>query len=217
MARSKRKAKPPGPTPQRRNGRIALGVGGALVLLGIVVALTTVGDTAIRLRTYLLVFLPMLGGLAAIAYGATQVTSAGAAPREDVRRWIYGGLAAVFAVAYAVCNVFVMPNRLPAAALHLWTVPLFTALMAAGALLGNRYGWWLAVVAGSAVLASTILMIVRILASAAFLAGVYGAFGKAAASFALVAVALIVEVVALLPICLIKFLMTRVGRRAYGV
>ena len=34
---------------------------------------------------------------------------------------------------------------------------------------------------------------------------------------ALIAVALIVELVALLPIVQIKFLMTRAGRRAYGV
>jgi hypothetical protein len=58
---------------------------------------------------------------------------------------------------------------------------------------------------------------VRILISAAFLAGVYGAFGKAASTFAVVSVALIVEVVALLPIVQIKFLMTRAGRRAYGM
>ena len=31
------------------------------------------------------------------------------------------------------------------------------------------------------------------------------------------AVALLIEVVALLPICLVKFLMSRSGRRAYGV
>ena len=44
------------------------------------------------------------------------------------------------------------------------------------------------------------VLIVRVLVSAAFLAGVYGAFGKAAASFALIAVALVIEVVGLLPI-----------------
>src|SRR4029078_9472942 len=64
---------------------------------------------------------------------------------------------------------------------------------------------------------SVIFLLVRILISAAFLSGVYGAFGKAAAMTSLVAVALIVEVVALLPIVQFKFLMSRAGRRAYGV
>ena len=64
-------------------------------------------------------------------------------------------------------------------------------------------------------LLTTIILIVRVLVSAAFLAGVYGAFGKAAATFALVAVALVIELVALLPIVQIKYLMSRAGRRAY--
>ena len=40
----------------------------------------------------------------------------------------------------------------------------------------------MAIVAGSALLASTILLIIRLVASAAFLAGVCGAFGQAAAA-----------------------------------
>ena len=66
-------------------------------------------------------------------------------------------------------------------------------------------------------LLSTILLITRILISAAFLAGVYGAVGKAAAMTSLVAVALIIELVALLPLVQIKFLMSRAGRRGHGV
>jgi hypothetical protein len=111
----------------------------------------------------------------------------------------------------------VIPNRLPSAAFHLWTLPVCTLAMGAGTLIGGRYGWWTAIAAGSALLLSVIVMIVRILISAAFLAGVYGAFGKAASTFAMVAVALLVELVALLPIVQIKFLMTRAGRRAYGM
>ena len=47
------------------------------------------------------------------------------------------------------------------------------------------------------------------------LAGTYGAFGKAAASTALIGVAIVVEIVALLPVFQVKYLMTRAGRRAY--
>lgn len=136
---------------------------------------------------------------------------------RDLRRWIYGGLDLLFAAVYAIAIWKVIPNRLPSAAAHLWTFPLATLAMAAGTLLGTRRGWWIAVVGGSAVLLAMVLLIVRILISAAFLAGVYGAFGQAAATFALVMVALVIELVALLPIVQIKYLMTRAGRRAYGV
>ena len=49
------------------------------------------------------------------------------------------------------------------------------------------------------------------------LAGVYGAFGKAAAMSGLIGVALIIEIVALLPLFQIKYLRTRAGRRVYGI
>jgi hypothetical protein len=134
-----------------------------------------------------------------------------------MRRWIYGGLDVVFAVLYAVAIWKVIPNRIPSAAVHLWTFPLATLVMAAGTLLGSPKGWWIAVIGGSTVLLSTFVLIVRIAISAAFLAGVYGAFGKAAATFSLVLIALVVELVALLPLLQVKYLMTRAGRRAYRV
>ncbi len=136
---------------------------------------------------------------------------------RDIRRWIYGGLDVVFAIVYAIAIGTVIPNRLPSAAVHLWSFPLATLAMAAGTLLGGPKGWWIAVIGGSAMLLSVFLLIVRILISAVFLAGVYGAFGKAAATFSLVMVALVIELVALLPIVQIKYLMTRAGRHAYGV
>jgi hypothetical protein len=136
---------------------------------------------------------------------------------RDRRRWIYGGLDLVFAAIYAVAIWKVIPNRLPSASIHLWTFPLAALVMGAGTLLGTARGWWIAVIGGSAMLLSTFILIVRITISAAFLAGVYGAFGKAAATFALVMVALVIELVALLPIVQVKYLMTRAGRRAYGV
>ena len=123
----------------------------------------------------------------------------------------------VFAAIYAVAIAFVVPNRLPSASIHLYTFPFAMLVMGVGTFLGGRNGWWTAVVAGSAILLSTIILILRLLVSAAFLAGVYGAFGKAAASFALVMVALVIELVALLPIVQVKYLMTRAGRRAYGM
>lgn len=189
--------------------------GAALVIVGI--ALTLVSSGAAR---YFVVYAPIAAGALAIVVGAVRLTpetDPRLGPRPDVRRWIYGGLDLVFGAAYAFVIWKVIPNRLPSASFHLWSLPVCAIVMGAGTLAGGRYGWWTAIVGGSALLLSIIVLIVRILISAAFLAGVYGAFGKAASTFAIVAVALIVEAVALLPIVQIKFLMTRAGRRAYGV
>ena len=134
----------------------------------------------------------------------------------DTRRWIYAGLDLLFGVVYVVAIATVIPNRLPSASIHLWTIPAAMLAMGAGTLLGGRTGWRIALASGSLLLLSTFLIIVRILISAAFLAGVYGAFGKAAASFALLSIAIVVELVVLLPIVQIKYLMSRAGRRAYG-
>jgi len=184
------------------------------VLVGLALALPAFGS----LR-YAIVYTPIAIGIAAIVSGAVRLsppTSPALPPRPDARRWIYGGLDLLFGAVFAFTISSIIPNRLPSAAFHLWTLPMCTLAMGAGTLVGGRYGWWTAIAAGSALLLSIIVLIVRILISAAFLAGVYGAFGKAASTFAIVAVALIVEVVALLPIVQIKFLMTRAGRRAYG-
>jgi hypothetical protein len=140
-----------------------------------------------------------------------------ATPRRDLRRWIYGGLDIAFAAVYAYVLATVIPNRLALASFHMWTIPVLTALMGTGMLIGGRLGWWSAIVCGSLMLLSVFLLIVRIVISAAFLSGVYGAFGKGAVVFAFVLVALVVEVVGLLPIVQVKYLMTRAGRRAYGV
>jgi hypothetical protein len=137
--------------------------------------------------------------------------------RRDLRRPIYTALDLLFAVAQAVLILKVVPNRLPSASFHLWTLPVATFAMGIGMAWGRRVGWYIALIAGSVVLLSTVLLIVRIVISAAFLSGVYGAFGKAAAMTALMSVALIFELVALLPILQVKHLMTRAGRRAFGV
>ncbi len=68
-----------------------------------------------------------------------------------------------------------------------------------------------------AMLVLTIVLLGLLLASAAFLSGVYGAFGKAAASGVLAGAALVVELVAILPALQVKYLLTRAGRRAFGL
>ncbi|HEY1814643.1 MAG TPA: hypothetical protein VGG74_19965 [Kofleriaceae bacterium] len=140
---------------------------------------------------------------------------------RDIRPYVYLGLDVVFAIIYAVILVKVIPTRIASTALQLWTLPAFTIVMAAGtaSIFTPRLrarGRKVAIAGASLMLLSTIVLIVRVLASAAFLAGVYGAFGKAAAMFALVVIALVIELVALLPIVQVKYLLSRAGRRAYA-
>jgi hypothetical protein len=202
----------------RQRGRIALAGGVACLVAALVWIWLLPPATPLELWQIGLIGLLGIAGAAGLAAGGLHLDRrAATAVRHDRRRWIYGVLSLVCGIAYALGVLIVIPNRLPSAELHLLSIPIFTLMMAVGTLAGQRLGWWVAIVGGSLVLLSTIAIIIRILASAAFLAGVYGAFGKGAAMFALTSVAIIVEVVGLLPICQVKFLMSRAGRRAYGV
>lgn len=202
---------------RRKQGLSELALGAVLILAAGIITMFAIDGNVVTPATYAIVYGPMLAGVAALVIGSARLTPVDArAPLyRDPRRKIYGVLAVIFWLVYTVCVVKVIPNRLPSALLHLWAMPVFTFFMAIGLLVGNRHGWWLAVISGTVVIASAIMLILRILVSAAFLAGVYGAFGKAASTFALVAVALLVEVVVLLPLCAVRFLMSRAGRRAY--
>ncbi len=140
--------------------------------------------------------------------------------KADPRPYIYLALDQLAVVAFIFAIEKLVPTWMMSAKVHLWSIPVGFELLALGTAtifvpewrtLGRR----VALVGGSFVLASTCLIIVRLVASAAFLAGTYGAFGKAAASGAWVAVALIVEAVALLPLVQVKYLMSRAGRRVY--
>jgi hypothetical protein len=141
--------------------------------------------------------------------------------KRDPRPIIYLALDQLCVIVYAYVIRSVIPNRLPSAMLQLWSIPLCMQVMALGCATvfvpqWKRIGRIVAIVAGSLLLLSVIVLIVRVLVSAAFLAGVYGAFGKAAATFALIAIALVIEGVALLPIVQIKYLMSRAGQRAFA-
>jgi hypothetical protein len=142
------------------------------------------------------------------------------ATRTDPRPYIYLGIDQFAVIVYAIVIAKLVPTWLTSAKVNLWSIPLALQIMAIGtaSVFVPKYkklGRQIAIVGGSLLLLTTFIIIVRLLASAAFLAGVYGAFGKAAASGALIAVALVIEVVALLPIVQVKYLMSRAGRRVY--
>jgi hypothetical protein len=135
---------------------------------------------------------------------------------SDPRRWIYAVLDATCALGYAAAIGIALPRGHADAEIHLWSLPIAAAVAAVGTVRGNAAGRRLALAAATVWLAAAALLILRVCVSAGFLAGVYGAFGKAAASGAIVIAALVVEVVALVPLFQVKFLMSRVGRRAYA-
>lgn len=143
------------------------------------------------------------------------------AVKRDIRPYIYLALNQLFALGYFYIVISVIPNRLPSAKVHLYAVPIVMQIVALGAATifvpSLRKIGRIVVIAGlSLLLALAIVLIIRVLISAAFLSGVYGAFGKAAASTALMGVAIVVEAVALLPLFQIKYMRTRAGRRAYS-
>jgi hypothetical protein len=135
---------------------------------------------------------------------------------RDPRVPIYAGLDFAMAVLYAVTLFGVVPAR------HGWVQALSALLVGAAALMGvsmlirRTWSWWVGVAACTALLALAVTFLVLTVASAAFLSGVYGSFGRAGALLALVSAAVMVELVALLPAFQLKFLMTRAGRRAFG-
>jgi hypothetical protein len=202
---------------QHRRGRSEVALGVVLIVAAAIVTMFAIDGNVVTPATFAIVYGPALAGVAALVMGCVKLTPVTATQPlyRDPRRKIYGVLTLIFGAVYAFCVLKIIPNRLPSALLHLWAIPIFTFAMAIGLLRGGRHGWWLATIGGSAVLLSSIMLILRILVSAAFLAGVYGAFGKAASTFALVSVALVVELVVLLPLCAVRFLMSRAGRRAY--
>ena len=83
-----------------------------------------------------------------------------------------------------------IPNRHAWATMVLELLPLAAWLMAIGTLIARPWSWWLVIAGGTTMLAWTVTVLFVLLYTASYLAGVYGAFGKAASSGALGAMAL---------------------------
>lgn len=137
--------------------------------------------------------------------------------REDPRRWIYIVACLVFTVGYLWAYGELLHNRFGWARAVLYVLPVCSLGMAVGTFVGGRWGWLGVVVAGAAMLLWTVGIIIVLLVTASFLSGVYGAFGKAASSMALLTIAFVIQFAATLPALQLKWAMTRAGRRAFGL
>lgn len=135
---------------------------------------------------------------------------------RDPRPLFYAGFDFLMAIAYAIVVIWIAPTRHVLGNVLLWGMVVTVTAMGAGTLWRSRWGWRLAAGACGLLLLLEVALLALIVSSAAFLAGVYGAFGRGAALMALMAALLTIQGVALLPALQLKFLMTRAGRRRYG-
>jgi len=136
---------------------------------------------------------------------------------EDPRRVIYAVIDLMFTLGYVIAFDVLVPNRHGWAELVLHVLPTCTALMGVAALVGTRFSWWVTVVAASTMLVWAVGFMIVLVRTASYLAGVYGAFGKAAATGSLLATAFVIQFAATLPALQLKWALTRAGRRAFGL
>jgi hypothetical protein len=142
---------------------------------------------------------------------------AAAPPHRDPRRFIYVAIDLALTAGYLALLLTTLRNRHGWAQAVLYVLPVGTTLMAIGTTFGRRWGWWLTLAGGTTLLLWTVGFIILLLSTAAYLSGVYGAFGKAASSGAVLAVAFVIQAVAFLPALQLKWALTRAGRRAFGL
>ena len=136
---------------------------------------------------------------------------------RDVRRWIYGGLDAGFAAVYVIALATVVQSRNWQGRVMLASLPALAGCAAVGMFAGRGWGWRVASVACGGLLVVATWILLALCLDAAYLAGVYGAFGKSMAGVALVSGLIVIELVALVPALQLKWLRSRAGRRAFGV
>ncbi len=137
--------------------------------------------------------------------------------RRDPRPFIYAGIDALMALIWAWLVATRMPNRFGWATLLMWGMVALPAIMGAAMLVRGRWGWRIGAGACAALLVAWLVLVVVLLMTAGFLAGVYAGFGEAAAMGSVLAALLSLELIALLPALQLKFLMTRAGRRQFGL
>jgi hypothetical protein len=122
---------------------------------------------------------------------------------------LYGALDLAFAGLYAWLGFRVVPSRSTAFTVALAGVIALLAAAGAGLLARARWGRALGIAASAVLLGFAALVVVGMVASSAYLRGVYGPLGQGMAIVGLLIAALVVEGLALLPIFQLRFLLKR--------
>ena len=139
-----------------------------------------------------------------------------AKPR-DPRPYIYAAFCMGMALLYLVLFRHLIPSSHGSTQAMAYSMMVAMAAMSVALVLRKPWSWWIGTVGCGYMLLITLVLFVLVLHSAAFLSGVYGAFGKGASSMAYLGAAMIIQAVGLVPALLLKFLMTRAGRRSFGL
>jgi hypothetical protein len=113
----------------------------------------------------------------------------------------------VFAAVWAWIGFVVAPSRAVVFSLALGGLCALHVIAGVGLVARTRWARRMGLVAAGVGVAFAATVIVLLVASAAYLDGVYGALGKGMAVLGLVAAAVAVEVFGLLPLCQLRFLL----------
>jgi hypothetical protein len=119
---------------------------------------------------------------------------------------LYGILNLVFAAAYAVFGFVIAPSRELAFPIGVGAVCTLLAASGVGLLAGASWSRRIALLGCWTLLIGCAAMMVGLVASSAYLRGVYGGFGRGAAVVCLLGVAFVLQFAGLLPIFELRFL-----------
>lgn len=136
---------------------------------------------------------------------------------RDLRPYIYAALCLALAIAYLILFRSTIPSKHGLTEAMAYSMIAVMVANAVALMVRHRWSWWVGVIGSGYMVVVCIILFFVLIHSAAFLSGVYGAFGKGAAGMLYLAAALIVEIIGLIPVLLMKYLMTRAGRRWFGL
>lgn len=122
---------------------------------------------------------------------------------------LYGCLDLAFAAIYAWIGFVVAPGRSIAFSLALGALIALLAVAGVGLVVGQKWARKLAIAVSIVQLAFAAIVVVLLIASAAYLKGVYGSLGQGIAIVSVLVAALVVEGFALLPIFQLRFLLRK--------
>ena len=122
---------------------------------------------------------------------------------------LYGVLDLAFAAAYGWIGFVVAPGRSTGFSLALGALIALLALAGAGLLAGAGWARKLAIAVSLVQLAFAAATVLGLIASAAYLKGVYGSVGQGIALVTILVAALVIEGFALLPLFQLRFLLRR--------
>lgn len=132
----------------------------------------------------------------------------------DRRPFVYAGFDLAFAAIYVCIPLTFARTADLSFEIASGIVAGVAVLAAVGTFARREWGWWMALASCGALLVCATVLLVLLAMSAAYLHGVYGAFGKGAATMALIAMSLVVELYVLLPAFQLRYLLSAAGRAA---